>query len=303
MLALGERQAVRFASATDECAAWHYKGTNGACIVMAGGLAVTKEPATDRFARRFHAEGFSVLAFDFRYLGGSGGQPRQLIRIAHQLTDWDAALAHATSLPGIDPARLVAWGFSLAGGHVLRVAARHPELAAAIAQAPLADGQAAMPRALRHTTPWAMTRLTCRALADTAGARLGRPPRLVPLVGERGDVAALSSPDARLGPEALDPDGRYPDWQQAVSARSALRMGFYRPVTVAARIRCPLLVLIYEDDGVVGTAPAARAARRAPQGELARLPGGHYGAFLDSHQQTVKAELRFLRRHALAHGE
>jgi hypothetical protein len=42
-----EREKVRFVSGDTECAAWHYPGTNGACVIMAGGFAVTKEPGTD----------------------------------------------------------------------------------------------------------------------------------------------------------------------------------------------------------------------------------------------------------------
>jgi hypothetical protein len=49
-----ERQKVRFAVGGTECAAWHYPGTNGACVIMAGELAVTKEPGTGLFAKRFN---------------------------------------------------------------------------------------------------------------------------------------------------------------------------------------------------------------------------------------------------------
>ena len=55
---------------------------------MAGGGGVTKEPGTDLSAKRFHEAGFAVLAFDYRRLGESGGQPRQVVRIREQLTDW-----------------------------------------------------------------------------------------------------------------------------------------------------------------------------------------------------------------------
>src|SRR4051794_41858504 len=72
-----DRHKVRFPSGDTTCAAWHYEGVNGGCVVMSGGLAVTKEPATDRLAARFQAAGFSVLALDFRRLGESGGAPRR----------------------------------------------------------------------------------------------------------------------------------------------------------------------------------------------------------------------------------
>jgi dienelactone hydrolase len=135
-----EREKVRFASSGTECVAWHYPGTNGACVIMAGGFAVTKEPGTDLFARRFHDAGFAVLAFDYRHLGESPGQPRQIARIREQLADWQAAIGWAPTLPGVDPGRLAIWGFSVSGGHVFRAAARNPQLAAAIAQTPNAAG-------------------------------------------------------------------------------------------------------------------------------------------------------------------
>ena len=29
-----EREKVRFVSGGTDCAAWHYRGTNGACVIM-----------------------------------------------------------------------------------------------------------------------------------------------------------------------------------------------------------------------------------------------------------------------------
>ena len=66
MTVLTERKKARFISGDTECAAWHYPGTNGACVIMAGGGAVTKEPGTDLFAKRFHEAGFTILALDYR---------------------------------------------------------------------------------------------------------------------------------------------------------------------------------------------------------------------------------------------
>jgi pimeloyl-ACP methyl ester carboxylesterase len=294
---VGMRKNVRFVSGDTECAAWHYPGTNGACVIMAGGFAVTKEPATDLFARRFNDAGFTVLAFDYRRLGESGGQPRQVVRLKEELADWQAAIEFAPTLPGVDRTRLVVWGFSLSGGHVLRVAAGNPALAAAIAQTPLADGAVATRNAARHQRPVALLRLTGRGVLDALGGLVGRRPKLVPLVGEPGTVAVLTTPDALDGDRALNPDNRYPDWQQAAAARSALRLGFYRPGRAASRVRCPLLVLACDEDQSALPGPAVRAARRAPHAELVRLPGGHYAPFLDAHEQAVDAELAFLRRH------
>jgi uncharacterized protein len=261
---------------------------------MAAGLGVIKEPGTDRFAQRFQQAGYSVLAFDYRHLGESDGTPRQLVRIPEQLADWQAAIDFAATLPSVHPDRLAIWGFSLSAGHVFTVAARNPQLAAAIAHSPLADGLHAMRNALRHTTLWALARLTGRAAADSLGGMLGRGPLLVPLAGPRGTVAALTTPDSLNGAQALNPANQYPQWQQSVAARSAIRVGFYRPARFASRVRCPLLVLAYDQDGVTPPAPAIRAARKAPRGQLSHLPGGHYEAFLDGEDQAAEVLVSFL---------
>ncbi len=293
-----ERQKVRFVSGDTECAAWHYPGTNGGCVVMAGGFAVPKEPGTDLFATRFNEAGFGVLAFDYRGFGDSGGQPRQVARISQQLDDWQAAVDFAGTLPGVDPARLAVWGFSASGGHIFAVAARNPQLAAAIAQTPNADGPAAARNAMRHQKPLAMLRFLGRGVLDLLGGLVGRRPLLVPLVGSPGTVALLTTPDAQETGRALRAD-RYPHWQQAVAARSALLLGWYRPGRHARRVQCAMLVVACDEDQSALAGPAVRAARRAPRGELVRLPGGHYAPFLDAHEQVVDAELSFLRTHLL----
>lgn len=290
-------EEIRFPSGDTHCAAKHYPGRNGTCVVMAGGLAVTKEPGTDRFAQRFQEAGFGVLAFDYRHLGQSGGQPRQITPVGAQRDDFRAAIERAAELTGTGVSRVAIWGFSSSGGHVFAVAADTPGLGAAIAHSPLADGPAAAPNALRHQTPGASLRFTGRAVLDGLGGRLGREPRLVPLAGQPGIVAALTTPDAQHGARALDPDGRYSDWRQEVSAWSALRIGLTRPGRHAARVQCPLLVIAHDDDQSALPGPAVDAAKRAPRGTVAHLPGGHCDAFMGSFERAVAAHLAFLHRY------
>jgi alpha-beta hydrolase superfamily lysophospholipase len=294
----GRREQVSFASGSDECAAWFYPGTNGGCVIMTGGFGVTRGPGTDLFASRFHRAGFAVLAFDYRRLGESGGSPRQLGRVRDELADWQAAISYAGTLPGVDPAKLAVWSFSSSGGHIFLVAARNPQLAAAIAQSPNANGLAVTRNAARYQTPAAMARFTGRGILDGLGRLAGRPPRLVELTGEPGTVAVLTTPDARDGGRALRAD-QHPQWQQQMSAWSALRLGWYRPGRHASRAACKLLVVVCDQDSSVPAGPAARAASRAPGAELVRLPGAHYAPFLAAHEPAVAAELSFLRRHLL----
>ncbi|MDN3356218.1 alpha/beta hydrolase [Actinomadura sp. DC4] len=289
-----DRKKARFVSGDVECAAWHYPGTNGACVIMAGGGGVTKEPGTDPFAKRFHEAGFSVLAFDYRRLGESGGRPRQVVRVKSQVADWGAALTYAATLPEVDPARLAVWGFSLSGGHVFEIAARDSRTAAAIAQTPNADGLAAARAASKFQRPLATLRLTGRVLLDLLPRRR---PLLVPLAAEPGTVTLLTTPDSLDGDRALNPGNRYPEWRQEIAARSVPGIATYRPGRLAAGIRCPLLVLVADQDQTALAQPAVDAAGRAPRAELVRVPGGHYAPFLGEHERAVEAEVDFLRRH------
>jgi pimeloyl-ACP methyl ester carboxylesterase len=266
---------------------------------MTGGFGVTKEPGTDRFAERFHAAGFSVLAFDPRNLGESGGEPRQLAGIKDQLDDWRAAIDFAATLPGVD--RVAIWSFSLCGGYMVQLAAEHPGVSAAIAQSANVDGPVVTRNASRYQTPAAAVRMIGRSLLDTIGGWFGRTPKLVPLAAPRGTVALLNTPDALLGNEVLNPGNKYPDWQQAIAARSVLPAVFYRPAKYAPKVRCPLLYVVCDDDKSALAAPTLKAAAQTPNAEVLRVPGNHYAPFLESHETVIKTELDFLERHLLNH--
>jgi pimeloyl-ACP methyl ester carboxylesterase len=144
-----------------------------------------------------------------------------------------------------------------------------------------------------------MLHFTGRALLDALGGLLRRPPRLVALTGPPGTLAMLTTPDTMDGERALHATD-HPDWQQQVAARSALRIGFYRPGRYLPRIESALLVLVCDQDQTSLAEPAVRAAGRAPRAELVRMPGGHYEPFLGGHERAVEAELSFLDRHLLA---
>src|SRR5262249_2155081 len=109
----------------------------------------------------------------------------------------------------------------------------------------------------------------------------------------------LTTPDALAGDSALNPGNSYPDWQQAVAARSALGPGFYRLGRLSAPGRCPPPVPVCDQAPAPLSDPPRPPAGPAPPGELVRLPGGHYQPFLAGHGQAAEAELSFLRRHLL----
>ena len=148
-----QRREVSFASGQDECAAWLYTAPDlnspRPMVIMGHGLGAVREMRLDAYAQRFAAAGWSVLVFDYRHLGASGGTPRQILDIGRQRADWRAALAFVRTLPEVDVDRIALWGSSFGGGHVLRIASEDTRIAAVVAQCPFTDGPASLRSRLR----------------------------------------------------------------------------------------------------------------------------------------------------------
>lgn len=199
------REDVEFRSMGTCCAAWLYRPerANPPVVVMAHGLGGIREARLDSFAERFARAGFAALVFDYRFFGSSDGQPRQLLTMRNQQEDWHAAIEFARRLEGVDTNRVAVWGTSLAGGHVMQVAARDDRLAAVVSQCPFTDGLASV----RTLNPLAALGVGLLGLLDRLGALFGRRPLLVPLTGPPVIPALMTKPDVIQGLVKLLPPG------------------------------------------------------------------------------------------------
>jgi pimeloyl-ACP methyl ester carboxylesterase len=277
-----------------ECGAWLYLPTGGPApiIVMAHGLGGIREMRLDAYAERFRAAGYACLVFDYRHFGASDGTPRQLIDIREQLEDWSAAIAFARSMNMVDTSRIVLWGTSFGGGHVLVTAAGDGDIAAVVAQCPFTDGLAsvlAMP--LSNAV-----RITAQAARDVIAASVGRDPVMITTAGRPGSTSLMASPDSRPGYLALVPD--YALFANEVAARVALAITLHTPGRSAANVSCPILFAICEQDAVAPAKATLRHARKAPRGEIALYPAGHFDIYLgDWFERVVADQIAFLNAH------
>ena len=295
---MAERTELTFDSAGVDCAAYLYRpagaGANMPCVVMAHGFSSTRDDGLPAYAERFAAAGLAVLLFDYRYFGASGGQPRQLIDVGRQHEDYHAAIRCARALDGVDPDKIVLWGTSFSGGHVIAVAARDFRVAAVITQLPYADGLAVAWQVPLRT----QIRLAARGMQDAVGSLLGRPPVLAPAVGRPGEVAAMTDPEAVPGMRALVAENSR--WRNEVTARTLLTLPLYRPGRHAEHLGMPVLVCVAEADHITPPGPAVRMAQWAPRAELRRYPGGHFGLYQgETFQQVVEDQVEFLRQYGL----
>ena len=234
------RPDVEFTSDGVVCRAWLYtpivRGrTRSSSWLTAGGV---RDMRPDAFAERFTTTGYACLVFDYRYFGASDGQPRQLLDIKSQLTDWAAAIGYARSRGDLDPSRIVLWGTSFSGGHVIATAARDHGIAAAIAQCPFTDGIIASASAMYPITS---AKVTVMGIADVIAHKLGRPAIMVDLAGPPLSAALMTAPDAMPGYLALAAAGSA--HRNEVAARVALQIPLHRPGLQTGDIQCPILFL------------------------------------------------------------
>lgn len=283
------REDITFDSHGTPCAGWFYRADSDVVgprpvVVLGHGLGAVKEMRLDAYAERFADAGYHALAFDYRHFGASGGQPRQLLDVDRQREDWHAAVAYARSLPDVDPDRVVLFGSSFGGGHVLVVAAQDERVAAAIAQCPFTDGVASA----RASVGRSIIGITRRALADTLAAVTRRPRVMVPLAGRPGDVALMTTPDALDGYRALVPAGlRFSD---EVAASVALRIPRERPGRIARTVTAPVLFAVCEHDSVAPAAATIRHARALTRAEVKRYPVGHFDIYLGEAFEAAVAD-------------
>ena len=218
-------------------------------VLMIHGWGGVQDALTLPFYAPFNDVGFAVMTFDYAGWGQSDGTPRNVINPWHRERDVERALQHLREQAQIDSRRIVLWGTSFGGGHVVRVAARHPELLGAIAQVPMLDGMAAV----KAVPAMRMARFGLSGLTDLLR---GKDPIYLPVVADEGawssmdrDGAALAMRKGQqamvdhLGPEAIPYDNR-------VAARSLLTMGLYRPFKSLKDIAIPLLIVGAKHDTV-----------------------------------------------------
>ncbi len=287
-----DRQDIRIPSHGERLAAYLYRPDDPdgpvACVVMAHGFSGTRDDGLPGYAEAFADAGFAVLLFDYRHFGASTGEPRQLLDIGRQQDDYRAAVTWARQADGIDPDRIVLWGSSFSGGHVLAVAAGDRRIAAVVCQVPFTDSIAVM----RAMPVGNLLRGSAAALADRAGMLLGRAPRYIPAVGAPGSFAVMTAAEALpgfaaiAGPESL--------WRNEVAARVMLDVAAYRPYRYAHSLGMPVLFCVCDADATTPPGPSLAAARQAPRGELRRYPYGHFDIYGDPQAKTDQVE--FLRR-------
>ena len=297
----GSRRDVEFQVGGTTVRAWLFLPASTTstvpCIIMAHGLGGTRNMGLDAYALRYQQAGMAALAFDYRYNGDSGGDPRQLTSIPHQLEDYAAAIEYARSLKEIDPRRIALWGTSLSGGHVLVTAARDSGVACVAAQCPLLDGTETAEQHVKHMGIRYVLRMTVHGQRDMVRSWLRLSPHRIPIVGRPRTVALMANMDAWRTFSEMAPD----DFVNEACARVAIRMDKYRPVKQLGKVICPVLLQVGDKDMAVPARVVNKAERLLGQhGQVIRYPIDHFDIYQgDNFETAVDDQVRFFRNHLL----
>lgn len=258
-------------------------------VVMAHGFGGERRFRLPAFAEYFAGNGLAVLLFDYRGFGDSQGQPRGLVDPGRHLEDYAAAVAFARTLADVDGARLALWGTSFSGGHSLVTAARLPGIRAVVAQVPHVDGLAS---ALGYP-PLLLPQASWLASRDVLAALRGADPVRIPIVAKRG-ARALAGDDCYEGYTRMIPPGA--DWLNAVPARIVFTIMAYRPITEAAQVKAPVLMVASTSDTLIPFSATKKTAARLPDCRLELIEGGHFAPYVGAtFERVVKLECDFLK--------
>ena len=298
-----ERSDAEFSSHGVRCAAWHYRGEGDGlrsasgrpCVVMAHGFGGTRSSGLEPFAGAFAEAGIDVVLFDYRCFGDSAGEPRQLASPPRHCDDYRAAVTFARELDGVDADRIVLWGTSWSGGHVVDVAASDPRIAAVISQTPDVDGLRTILEMARHGGLAEMVSGLGHALRDGWRALRGGPPHLIPIVGDPGEPAAMNTEEAKAGYLAIAGT----EFRNEVPARALIVELWNRPIAKMDELRCPVLVQVADRDSICPPAAAEAAAWRAKgRVEVRHYGCSHFDIYLgETRARSIADQLHFLRRH------
>lgn len=275
--------------------AWHYPASSTAwttsrgrpVVVMAHGFGATRDAGLTPFAERFAAAGADVVVFDYRGFGTSAGTPRQSVDHRRHREDYRAVVEQVRRLPGVDPERVVLWGSSYSGGHVVSVAAADPRIAAVVSQGAAMDGLRAVLQILQYAGPRQLLRLTGHA---TYG--LVRRSHSIPIVGEPGALAAITSADGLEGYGLI----MGPTFENRMLARGILPILLNRPVRSASSLRMPVLLVLAEKDSIAPPAAVREVARRVRgQVQVESMDVGHFEIYAgEPFEKSVSAQVAFL---------
>ncbi|MDF2036475.1 alpha/beta hydrolase [Cytobacillus oceanisediminis] len=259
------------------------------CIIMGSGFGGTQDtPSMIAKAKSFAQAGFAAFTFDYRNLGESEGRPRQLVSIAGQQEDFLSAISFIKGQPSVDGKRLALWGSSLGGGHVVSVAAISSDISTVISQIPFNGFPKNNGRSLKGTVS-----LLRAMYKDLKRGKKGEPPFYIPVVGQVGELAVMTSEEASKTIAGMQSK----TWRNEVAPRALIEMMKYRPCNSGGQVKAKVLICYGEYDKETQGPQTMEMIKSIPNVEVKSYPVPHFEFYNPEVREGVIADqIAFLKK-------
>ncbi len=257
-------------------------------ILMVGGWGSVQGALTTSFINHFVADGYAVMEFDYPGWGLSGGLPRQDINPWRRVRTVNSALAHLKNLPQINAHHIIVWGTSFGGGHVVDLVSQHPDLKGAIIQVPMLDGVSTV----RSVPVKQMLKFLSYGVADSVkpGTRI-----CIPTISEKGAFGSMDR-DGAWNALQLALNAHDQKYDNRVTARSLLTMGFYRPWKRLKDVKVPMLIIGATQDTVAPFVAEKIEKVNNPLLKVIEMEADHFDPYFEPYfTKNLQYQLDFLK--------
>ncbi len=253
-------------------------------VVLCHGFTGVKGMVFPDVAERLVQAGYHVLAFDYRFFGESGGEPRGRINPIEQVRDIRAAITYAQSRAEVDPERVALWGTSFGGGNAVYTTAHDPRVKCVVANIGVMRG-ARWLRSLHGPEKW--YQLLDRIEED-------RTRRVLTGENDEVDPTEILPVDSHTIPFFREHWAEVPNLPTTITFDTAEAVIEYDPQRVIHRIRPRPLLMMAVARGQIGAneeTVEAFAEAKEPK-KLVWLPRriGHWGSYIGEGFDIVMKE-------------
>lgn len=260
-------------------------------VIMAHGFGARIDWGLHPFAHAFANMGFTVLMFDYRGFGKSEGHIQRLVYHVNHIEDYKAAISFVKILPNIDTTKIILWGTSYSGGHVLSVASEDSTIAGVIAHVPFVDGMATA----LHLPVVNILLGMYSGMRDVVHSLFALKPYTIPMVATPDTFAAMNTPESYDGYMKLVPPEDRNEEENSCPARICLTLPLYRPTAKVKHIQCPVCIIAAEYDSLIPLEAVKKAAGKIKQVDFNVLPCGHFDPYAgDMFEKSIAIQKRFL---------
>ncbi|MDC4500572.1 lysophospholipase, partial [Acinetobacter baumannii] len=200
----------------------------------------------------------------------------------------NSALAHLKNLPQVNAHHIIVWGTSFGGGHVVDLVSQHPDLKGAIIQVPMLDGISTV----RSVPVKQMLKFLSYGVADSVkpGTRI-----CIPTISEKGAFGSMDR-DGAWNALQLALNAHDQKYDNRVTARSLLTMGFYRPWKRLKDVKVPMLIIGATQDTVAPFVAEKIEKVNNPLLKVIEMEADHFDPYFEPYfPKNLRYQLDFLK--------